>query len=109
MENLKRIIKSEITLLVMLIVWLGLSIFVCCMASFNENKRKMRMQNERNLQCSEDRHDSLWKKHVFVELADIKQKDRICSNKLDSLNIAVSQALVELRKMNRTLKARKVK
>ena len=103
-------VKSTVPLFVALtIVWLGLSVLVGYLASLNENKRKMRAHDEGIVQSSEVRNDSLWKEYVLGNLADIQKKEKVCAGKLDSLIMEVSQAVVELRRINRTLKIRKSK
>lgn len=105
MENLKTIFKKP--LFIVLVVWLGLSVFVFSLARLNETKRITLTYNAHKTQCSKEKNDSIWKRQVLDELTDIRQLKIICSVKLDSLNQEMARIIAELRKVNRELKTTK--
>lgn len=107
MESLKTNIKKPFFLV--LIIWLGLSIFVCRLARWNENKGRMLTYNAHQILCSKEKDDSIWKKQVLNELADMRQFKMKCSFKLDSLNLKMTRTIVELRIVNKRLKTTKFK
>lgn len=107
MESLKTNIKKPFFLV--LIVWLGLSVLVCRLVRWNENKGRTLEYNVHIIQCSKEKDDSIWKKQVLDELADMRQFKMMCSIKLDSLNKKMTRTIVELREVNKRLKTTKFK
>lgn len=107
MESLKTNIKKPFFLV--LIVWLGLSVLVCRLARWNENKGRTLEYNVHIIQSSKEKDDSIWKKQVLDELADMRQFKMMCSIKLDSLNKKMTRTIVELREVNKRLKTTKFK
>lgn len=107
MESLKTNIKKPFFLV--LIVWLGLSVFVFCLARRNENKGRSLTYNAHQIQCYKEKDDSIWKKQVLDELAGMRQFKMMCSIKLDSLNLKMTRTIVELREVNKRLKTTKFK
>lgn len=107
MENLKTKFKKP--LFIVLVVWLGLSVFVFSLARFNETKRITLTYNAHKIQCSKEKDDFIWKKQLLEELTDIRQFKRAYSVKLDSLNQEMARTITELRKVNKRLKTTKFK
>lgn len=94
---------------VLALLWLGISFLVCCLVNFNENQRRIKVNQANKVLSLKENKDSSWKVQMLSNLANMSQRNRAYLDQLDSLNKEVTQTVFELREINRILRIRKNK